>query len=390
MNVENELPRLLEALADDHDVGPPPDVLASLDGHIGADVSGGGRLSKRLPLIAVAASFAVLVVGLVAVANRSSDAPLPDAAAVEPVATPEPSIVPDASPQLALMRIETRSADSRTTQIVLVFDGDLPDTSVSLLASAAMPLSTSIGYTTQDSSIPPTDVIVCQSTHSFGPGNQTVDLFVPSAWFDGPVVSESGVAQNQVPVIAQPGTEPANKIVLCEHEAGALQVAAWGAASGRTEDVDVTVEANTITVDIAPDPTREIEEPTVGAGISTIDGPLIRWAEPSVSDEGMDAEVLGVLELDQGCLYLVQDDERYPVLWPFGTSWNSADESVVLADGDSVAVGDRVTGSGGYLGARVVSQFADSDAGDIAFACADNRSGDAAIFNNRTTAVEST
>ena len=39
---------------------------------------------------------------------------------------------------------------------------------------------------------------------------------------------------------------------------------------------------------------------------------------------------------------------EFPVVWPFGTTWDAETEKVRLSDGQVVALGDRVSGGGGY------------------------------------------
>lgn len=45
-----------------------------------------------------------------------------------------------------------------------------------------------------------------------------------------------------------------------------------------------------------------------------------------------------------GCLLVGE----YPVVWPYGTTWDAEAEAVRLSDGQVVALGNRVSGGGGY------------------------------------------
>ena len=67
---------------------------------------------------------------------------------------------------------------------------------------------------------------------------------------------------------------------------------------------------------------------------------------------GMTALILGTLALRDGCVVLEWEDEEiwYPVVWPAGTSIASDDPFVIsLPSGVELAVGEKVTGGGGYL-----------------------------------------
>ncbi|MFK7919688.1 MAG: hypothetical protein AB8G14_16555 [Ilumatobacter sp.] len=219
-------------------------------------------------------------------------------------------------------------------------------------------------------------------------------MFVPATWFaDQAFDADSRLAQNGVEgieFVTEPGTDQASKVVLCGHGAGAVQMSVWGAASGRVEDVTVSVEANLITVDIAPDPARVTEAREDRDAESIVgDGPVISYAEPADSREGMEAEIRGVLELDQGCLYIdsLEADERYPVLWPAGTSWNASDASVRLVSGASVGLGEEVSGVGGYLPADTLAAVARSEAAQALTECVDNEFGEVAVVNNTDDAI---
>jgi hypothetical protein len=59
---------------------------------------------------------------------------------------------------------------------------------------------------------------------------------------------------------------------------------------------------------------------------------------------GSDAEIAGVVTLDEGCVRVGE----YPAVWPEGTTWDSARQALMLPSGLSVAIGESVSGAGGY------------------------------------------
>jgi hypothetical protein len=101
-------------------------------------------------------------------------------------------------------------------------------------------------------------------------------------------------------------------------------------------------------------------------------GPVV--AHPDKGDgSGADALIEGPLMLSGGCL-LVGD---FPVVWPYGTTWDAQAQAVRLSDGQLVALGDRVSGGGGYpylsdLGTDLAEPLAD---------CPTNKYGEVAMFN---------
>lgn len=101
-----------------------------------------------------------------------------------------------------------------------------------------------------------------------------------------------------------------------------------------------------------------------------VTGPVMYARRVDGDHETMGAEVRGVLELDGDCLRLVLEGVRYPVLWPFGTSWDTITHSVVLGSGRVIPLGGEVDGGGGYVGG--VSGFTDrADVIDLATECAE-------------------
>lgn len=124
-------------------------------------------------------------------------------------------------------------------------------------------------------------------------------------------------------------------------------------------------------------------------GSEALDGPVMRYPEPASSDEGAAAEVRGRLELDDGCLYVALDeiDERFPVVWPAGTSWDAEGESVISPSGRRMPVGGEVYGGGGYRYVDDVGRTLGSEAEALARRCVDNTYGEIAFVNNGDEAI---
>lgn len=101
----------------------------------------------------------------------------------------------------------------------------------------------------------------------------------------------------------------------------------------------------------------------------------------------MDALISGFLVLDGDCLYVEGEVERYPVLWPAGTSWDESTSTVVTPARGSIAIGSAITGAGGYLDVDAVRRIAGDEAAEVALRCADNLYGEIAVINNQPSAV---
>ena len=101
-------------------------------------------------------------------------------------------------------------------------------------------------------------------------------------------------------------------------------------------------------------------------------GPVV--AHPDRGDgSGTDALIEGPLTLSGGCLLVGE----FPVVWPYGTTWDAQAQAVRLSDGQVVALGDRVSGGGGYPSlSALAAAFADPLAG-----CPLNRYQEVAMFN---------
>ncbi len=126
---------------------------------------------------------------------------------------------------------------------------------------------------------------------------------------------------------------------------------------------------------------------TQGVTASAVDGPVIRHPRRTDSEEGLAAEVRGVLQLEADCLYVLLD-ERYPIVWPASTTWDEANEKVVLATGVSVGIGESVYGGGGYFFVDDVRRLAGDEAAQRAAKCEDNEYGEIAIVNNDDEAID--
>lgn len=107
------------------------------------------------------------------------------------------------------------------------------------------------------------------------------------------------------------------------------------------------------------------------------------------SDDGMAAEVRGTLQIEGDCLYVFVDEagERYPILWPAGTSWNEQNQSVTPSAGSPMPIGSVVSGGGGYLHVGDVKRLAGNDAAAAASRCLDNQFGEIAVVNNQADAI---
>jgi len=131
-------------------------------------------------------------------------------------------------------------------------------------------------------------------------------------------------------------------------------------------------------------PTAAGEADGDGASAATgLDGPVMRHLA-AFANEGEDAEVGGLIQIEGGCLYVSLDDggERYPIVWPASTTWDVNANEVVLPNGDVIGDGDLVYGGGGYRYVPDLVAIAGEDAAKRAQECVDNRYGEIAVVNN--------
>jgi hypothetical protein len=88
------------------------------------------------------------------------------------------------------------------------------------------------------------------------------------------------------------------------------------------------------------------------------------------------AIVAGEVTFEDGCLLL----GRMPVVWPEGTTWDADTPAVVLPNGDAVAMGDEVTGGGGYHYADTIAEGVGARGAELAAECA-GPTNEVAVFN---------
>jgi hypothetical protein len=122
---------------------------------------------------------------------------------------------------------------------------------------------------------------------------------------------------------------------------------------------------------------------------TSLDGPVMRYPAAAPAEGGNDAEIRGRLELDGDCLYVALDEigERYPIVWPAGTTWDVDSQNVISQSGVRMAIGSNVYGGGGYRYVADVESALGADAGTRAANCVDNRYGEIAFVNNRSGAI---
>ena len=93
----------------------------------------------------------------------------------------------------------------------------------------------------------------------------------------------------------------------------------------------------------------------------------------------MDAIVSGTLAFGGDCVHLIQADIEYPVVWPFGASWEPDLPAVVLG-AEVFEPGVTVTGGGGWLNRERVESFAGASVANAAAECI-GPTGEIAFFN---------
>jgi hypothetical protein len=136
------------------------------------------------------------------------------------------------------------------------------------------------------------------------------------------------------------------------------------------------------------------ESPQVIATSSTtaedaraIDGPVMRYPDASSTSGKVPNLLQGVLQLDGNCLYLVQAgiESRFPILWPAGTRWDQANQSVVSPVDEVMPIGGAVEGRGGYFYLSDVNLLAGPAAWNLSVRCVEN--GQIVVVENRATAI---
>jgi len=104
-----------------------------------------------------------------------------------------------------------------------------------------------------------------------------------------------------------------------------------------------------------------------------IDGPVMRYQDASSASGGLSTLLSGVLQLEGNCLYLFQAslDQRFPILWPSGTTWDAANQSVISPAGDALHMGDSLEARGGYFFLSDIHLLAGTAASNRALECLD-------------------
>ena len=120
-----------------------------------------------------------------------------------------------------------------------------------------------------------------------------------------------------------------------------------------------------------------------------VDGPVLTSPPPDRRFGGMDGIVRGIVVFDEstGCLYLGshRSENRKPVVWPAGASWQ-ADPPAVRLQGYLIEPGMSVYGGGGYVPYKFIKAVAGIAVADAARVCAEHAdptdpTDDVAFFN---------
>ncbi len=109
-----------------------------------------------------------------------------------------------------------------------------------------------------------------------------------------------------------------------------------------------------------------------------VDGPVIQGAD---RNWGTDGAPSGTIVIEGDCIYLHGPVERYPIVWPNGTSWRSEEAAVELPDATLVRNGDHISGSGGWHKGRTLDEYTVPDGVQLALSCVDNHYGEVVVFN---------
>ena len=135
-------------------------------------------------------------------------------------------------------------------------------------------------------------------------------------------------------------------------------------------------------------PTAIATSSTTAEEAKAIDGLVMRYPDTSSKSVGLATLLHGVLQLDRDCLYLAVDaiGQRFPILWPAGTRWDGANQSVVSPAGTVMRIGGTVEGRGGYFYLSDVSLLAGAAASNLAARCVDS-TGQIAVIENAATSI---
>lgn len=157
----------------------------------------------------------------------------------------------------------------------------------------------------------------------------------------------------------------------------AVAIVAWlGFGDGADDEVPAE----------GPEPTTSSLDP-FGFPAGNLDGPLIRQSPP-ITQGGHLATTSGTLVLEDGCILLETVRQTVPI-WPAGTTWDPAEESVVLHTGVTIPLGSTVTGPGGLAPSGALPGLAaDENAADALERCAAPPRTGVWVFWNTPEAVE--
>lgn len=120
----------------------------------------------------------------------------------------------------------------------------------------------------------------------------------------------------------------------------------------------------------------------LSACAGAVHGPVI---EGKWRSGGTDALIEGILQFENGCLYVGHPDdphERYPVVWPRGTSWHEGEAAVRLQGGALAYPADTISGGGGFHDASSLDPYTSAEGQALAQACVDNTYDEIAVFNS--------
>lgn len=114
------------------------------------------------------------------------------------------------------------------------------------------------------------------------------------------------------------------------------------------------------------------------------DGPLMYWQDCVQCEQEM-ARIDGILRLDGECLTVEEPDgDRLSILWPYGTRWHESPASVVLLDGQVVAIDEQLQAGGGYHQPDQLTEFTVNDAiVERALACTTGATGEVVVVQSR-------
>lgn len=109
-----------------------------------------------------------------------------------------------------------------------------------------------------------------------------------------------------------------------------------------------------------------------------VDGPVIQGND---RDGGNDGGLSGTVVIEGDCIYLQGPVERFPIVWPYGTSWRSEEEAIELPDATLVFEGDHISGGGGWRKGGALDEYTLADGAELAARCVDNQYGEVVVFN---------